>query len=28
VHDARHWPRHARDHNSEWLQRAQTALSR
>ena len=28
VHDARHWPRHAREHNSEWLQRAQTALSR
>jgi len=28
VHDARHWPRHARDHNSEWLQRARAALSR
>jgi hypothetical protein len=28
VHDARHWPRHAREHNSEWLQRAQAALSR
>ncbi|HEX7912384.1 MAG TPA: hypothetical protein VF534_30425 [Paraburkholderia sp.] len=28
VHDARHWPRHAREHNSEWLQRAQGALSR
>ena len=28
VHDAKHWPRHAREHNSEWLQRAQTALSR
>lgn len=26
VHDARHWPRHAREHNSEWLQRAQAAL--
>ncbi|MCA3208928.1 tetratricopeptide repeat protein, partial [Cupriavidus sp.] len=26
VHDARHWPRHAREHNREWLQRAQTAL--
>lgn len=26
VHDARHWPRHARDHNREWLQRAQAAL--
>jgi hypothetical protein len=28
VHDARHWPRHAREHNSEWLQRAQAALAR
>jgi hypothetical protein len=28
VHDARHWTRYARDHNSEWLQRAQSALSR
>lgn len=28
VHDARHWPRFAREHNSEWLQRAQSALSR
>jgi hypothetical protein len=28
VHDARHWPRHARDHNSEWLQRAQAAVGR
>lgn len=28
VHDARHWPRHAREHNSEWLQRARSALSR
>jgi len=28
VHDARHWPRHAREHNSVWLQRAQTALNR
>lgn len=27
VHDARHWPRHAREHNREWLQRAQTALA-
>lgn len=26
VHDARHWPRHAREHNREWLQRAQVAL--
>jgi hypothetical protein len=28
VHDAKHWPRHAREHNGEWLQRAQAALSR
>jgi hypothetical protein len=28
VHDAKHWPRYARDHNREWLQRAQSALSR
>ncbi|MFC5430494.1 hypothetical protein ACFPTO_17045 [Paraburkholderia denitrificans] len=28
VHDAKHWPRHAREHNSEWLHRAQTGLSR
>jgi hypothetical protein len=28
VHDAKHWPRHAREHNSEWLQRAQAGLSR
>ncbi|RKP46336.1 hypothetical protein [Trinickia fusca] len=28
VHDAKHWPRHAREHNSEWLQRAQASLSR
>jgi hypothetical protein len=27
VQDARHWPRHAREHNREWLQRAQSALS-
>lgn len=26
VHDSRHWPRHAREHNLEWLQRAQAAL--
>ncbi|CAG9243474.1 tetratricopeptide repeat protein [Paraburkholderia unamae] len=26
VHDARHWPRHAREHNRKWLQRAQAAL--
>jgi hypothetical protein len=28
VHDARHWPRHAREHNSEWLARAQAGVSR
>jgi hypothetical protein len=28
VHDAKHWPRHARDHNAEWLQRAQAGLNR
>ena len=28
MHDAKHWPRYAREHNSEWLQRAQSALSR
>jgi hypothetical protein len=28
VHDARHWPRHAREHNSEWLQRARASQSR
>ncbi|CAM2151989.1 Tetratricopeptide repeat protein [Pararobbsia alpina] len=28
VHDARHWPRHVREHNGEWLQRAQAGLSR
>lgn len=27
VHDARHWPRHAREHNREWLQRAHAALA-
>jgi hypothetical protein len=27
VDDARHWPRHAREHNREWLMRAQTALA-
>jgi hypothetical protein len=26
VQDAKFWPRHARDHNREWLQRAQSAL--
>jgi len=28
VHDSRHWPRHAREHNREWLQRAQSAQVR
>jgi hypothetical protein len=27
VQDARHWPRHAREHNREWLQRAQAGLA-
>ncbi|MFC0398830.1 tetratricopeptide repeat protein [Paraburkholderia rhizosphaerae] len=27
VHDAKYWPRHARDHNREWLQKAQSALA-
>jgi hypothetical protein len=27
VQDAKHWPRHTREHNREWLQRAQTALA-
>ncbi len=27
AHDAEHWPRHAREHNREWLQRAQAALA-
>jgi hypothetical protein len=27
AHDAKHWPRHARKHNEEWLQRAQAALA-
>jgi hypothetical protein len=27
AQDARHWPRHAREHNREWLQRAQAALA-
>ena len=27
VQDAKHWPRHAREHNREWLQRAQAALA-
>jgi hypothetical protein len=25
VQDGKHWPRHAREHNREWLQRAQAA---
>ncbi len=28
VHDGKHWPRHARAHNREWLQRAQGALGK
>ncbi|RFU47634.1 tetratricopeptide repeat protein [Paraburkholderia sp. DHOC27] len=27
TQDARHWPRHAREHNREWLERAQAALA-
>jgi hypothetical protein len=27
AHDARHWPRHAKEHNREWLQRAHAALA-
>ena len=27
AHDAKHWPRHAREHNREWLQRANAALA-
>jgi hypothetical protein len=27
AQDARHWPRHAKEHNREWLQRAQAALA-
>jgi len=27
AQDAKHWPRHAREHNREWLQRAQAALA-
>jgi hypothetical protein len=27
AHDAKHWPRHAREHNREWLERAQAALA-
>jgi hypothetical protein len=27
AHDAKHWPRYAREHNREWLQRAQAALA-
>lgn len=28
VQDSRHWHRHAKAHNAEWLRRAQAALSR
>jgi hypothetical protein len=27
VQDGKHWPRHARAHNRQWLQRAQSALA-
>lgn len=27
AQDAKHWPRHAREHNREWLLRAQAALA-
>jgi hypothetical protein len=27
VQDGKHWPRYAREHNREWLQRAQSALA-
>jgi len=27
AHDAKYWPRHAKEHNREWLQRAQAALA-
>jgi hypothetical protein len=27
LHDAKHWPRHAREHNREWLRRALAALA-
>jgi hypothetical protein len=27
VQDAKYWPRHAKEHNREWLQRAQSALA-
>ena len=27
AQDGKHWPRHAREHNREWLQRAQAALA-
>lgn len=27
VRDGKHWPRHAREHNREWLARAQSALA-
>jgi len=26
LHDAKHWPRHALEHNGEWVQRARAAL--
>jgi hypothetical protein len=27
LQDGKHWPRHAREHNREWLQRSEAALS-
>lgn len=27
LQDGKHWPRHARDHNREWLQRSESALA-
>jgi hypothetical protein len=27
VHDAKHWPRHARTHNRDWLRRAEEGLA-
>ncbi len=27
LQDGKHWPRHAREHNREWLQRSETALA-
>jgi hypothetical protein len=27
VQDGKHWPRYAREHNRQWLQRAQAGLA-